>query len=652
MTATAFPHLFSPLKFRNKTARNRIVSTGHDTCLPEHGEITDSYIEYQRRRAKGGVGVIVTQVAGVHETARYTSHLIMASSDECIPGYQRLAAACQAEGALVFSQLFHPGREIMESANGMLAVAYSASASPNERFRMMPRAMDLALLREIVQGYAGAARRMWQAGMDGVELVGSHGYLPAQFLNPRLNQRQDAYGGSLENRLRFTREVLAAMRAATDEDFVIGLRLSAGERDENGLTEPEALEAAKLLDGAIDYLSLCVGTSVSYGGAVHIAAPMALPAAYTAPLAAAYTRALGVPVIITGRINQPQEAEAILARGEADACGMTRAMICDPEMPGKAKEGRFDDIRACIGCNQACIHHFHRGLPISCIQHPESGRETVFKPVEKVGAPKKVMVIGGGPAGMKAASVAAARGHQVTLFEASGRLGGQANLAQLVPGRSEFGGIVTNLTRECELTGVEIRKNTSVDRAVIEDFAPDAVVLATGAVPYVPPMETDDQIQVVTAWQVLRREVKVGARVVVFDWRADWIGPGIAELLAREGSRVDLAINALHVGESLPYYVRDPIAGNLHKLGVSITPYARLVGCFGDSAFFQHTASGEAMEFEGVDTLVLAAGHSPFDPLRAELEEMGLSYQAVGDCLTARTAEEAVYEGMLAGRAV
>lgn len=652
MTKAAFPHLFQPLKIRGKTARNRIVSTGHDTCLPEHGTVTESYIEYQRRRAKGGVGLIVTQVAGVHETARYTSHLIMANSDDCIPGYRKLAEACHAEGALVCSQLFHPGREIMESANGMLAVAYSASVSPNERFRMMPRAMNVALLHEIVESYGAAARRMWQAGLDGVELVASHGYLPAQFLNPRLNRREDDYGGSLENRLRFTREVLAAMRAATDEAFIIGMRLSAGERDENGLSEAEALEAAKALDGEIDYLSLCVGTSVSYGGAVHIAPPMALPAAYTAPLAKDYTKALSVPVIVTGRINQPQEAEQVIAKGEADACGMTRAMICDPEMPQKAEAGRFDDIRACIGCNQACIHHFHRGLPISCIQHPESGREIAFKPVTKVASPRRVMVIGGGPAGLKAASVAAARGHQVTLFEGEARLGGQANLAQLLPHRSEFGGIVTNLTRECELAGVEIRRNSRVDRAAIEAFAPEAVVLATGAKPYLPAMETDGEMQVVTAWQVLKREVKVGGRVVVFDWRADWIGPGIAELLAREGSSVDLALNALHVGESLPYYVRDPIAGNLHRLGIKVTPYARLMGAFGDSAFFQHTASEEAMIFEGVETLVLAAGHSPEDPLRADLEEMGLEFHAIGDCLTARTAEEAVYEGMLAGRAV
>lgn len=649
---TAFPHLFQPLTIRGATLKNRIMSSGHDTCLPEHGLINDAYIAYQEARARGGAGLIVTQVAGVHETARYTSHLIMADSDACIPGYRRLTETCHAHGAVVVSQLFHPGREIMESANGMLAVAYSASATPNERFRMMPRAMSPAMIAEIVQGYGEAARRMRQAGLDGVEFVGSHGYLPAQFLNPRVNHRQDAYGGGLENRLRFLREALAAMRAATDEDFIIGLRLSASEKDEAGLTHAETLEAAKALQGEIDYLSITLGTSASLGGAVHIAPPMSLPAAYTVPEARAFKQALAIPVFVVGRINQPQEAEAAIARGDADVCGMTRAMICDPAMPAKAEAGRFDDIRACIGCNQACIHHFHRGLPISCIQHPESGRELEFGAHMQAASRRRVMVVGGGPAGLKAAAIAAARGHEVTLFEAAPRLGGQALLAQLLPQRAEFGGIATNLARECELAGVTIRRNTRVDAALIREVAPDAVILATGAQPYLPPMETDGEMQVVTAWQVLRREVKVGARVVVTDWRADWIGPGIAELLAREGSRVDLAVSGLHMGETLPYYLRDTTAAALHRLGIAVTPYARLVGTFGDTVFLQHTASGEPIEVEAVDTLVLCAGHMPQDGLAAEIAAMGLECHQIGDALTARTAEEAVYEGMLAGRAV
>lgn len=649
-----FPHLFQPLKIRGAVLKNRIMSTGHDTCLPENGLVTESYVAYQQARAKGGAGLIVTQVAGVHETARYTSHLIMATSDACIPGYRRLAEACHAHGAVVVAQLFHPGREIMESADGLLAVAYSASATPSERFRVRPRPMSREMIAEIVTGYAEAARRMKEAGLDGAEFVGSHGYLPAQFLNPRVNRREDEYGGPLENRLRFLTEALDAMRAAVGEDFILGMRISADEREASGagLTHAETLEAAKALESRLDYLSITVGTSATLGGAVHISAPMNFAAAYAAPEARSYKQALKIPVFVVGRINQPQEAEAVVARGEADVCGMTRALICDPEMPAKAEAGLFDDIRACIGCNQACIHHFHRGLPISCIQHPETGRELRFGEHPPAERRRRVMVVGGGPAGLKAAAVAAARGHEVTLFEAEKHLGGQARLAQLLPHRAEFGGIVTNLTRECELAGVAFRRGARVEAATIRDFAPEAVILATGAAPYVPPLETDGEMRILTAWQVLRREARPGARVLVADSRSDWIGPGVAELLAREGASVDLAVGGLHMGEALPFYVRDVTAGALHKLGVRVTPYARLIGAYGDSVFMQHAASGEPIEFEGVDTLVLSLGHSPVEDLAPEILAMGLELRQIGDCLAPRTAEEAVYEGMIAGRSV
>ena len=650
--AGPFPHLFRPLAIRGVTIRNRILSTGHDTTLPTDGRVNEALVEYHRARAKGGAGLIVTQVAGVHETARYTSHLLMATDDGCIEGYRRLAAACHAEGCAVFSQLFHPGREIMESADGLLAVAYAPSSTPNERFHVMPRALDVPMIGEIVAGYASAAARMRAAGLDGVEVVASHGYLPAQFLNPRVNRRADGYGGSDDNRRRFLSEVLAAIRAATDEGFVVGLRISADERDENGLTAAEALAACVALEPLLDYVNVTTGTSATMGGAIHIAPPMAYRPGYFAADAGAFRRALKVPVFVAGRINQPQEAERILAEGQADMCGMTRAMICDPAMPAKAARGAVDDIRACIGCNQACIGHFHRGLPISCIQHPETGRELAYATLPPAPRRRKVMVAGGGPAGMKAAAVAAARGHDVTLYEAAPQLGGQAQLAQLLPRRAEFGGIVTNLAREMDLAGVRVVRGRRVDRALVEAEAPEAVILATGALPYVPGIETDGTVRIVTAWDVLRGQAKAGGRVVVADWRCDWIGPGIAEKLAREGSRVDLAVSGTHPGEVLPLYVRDDIAAELHRAGVGVTPYARLYGTSGDTVFCQHVTSGGAIAFEGVETVVLCLGHSPDDCLGAALAGLPVEVLRAGDCLAPRTAEEAVYEGLKAGCAV
>jgi 2,4-dienoyl-CoA reductase-like NADH-dependent reductase (Old Yellow Enzyme family) len=649
MTADAFPHLFQPLQIRSVRLKNRIMSSGHDTTLPTDGLINDALIAYHAARAQGGAGLIVSQVAGVHETARYTSHMLMAVSDDCIEGYRRLAEVCHAEGCALFSQLFHPGREIMEGGDGLLTVAYAPSVSPNERFRVMPRQLDQRMIDEIVAGYAAAARRMHAAGIDGVEFVASHGYLPAQFFNPRVNRRSDAYGGALENRLRFAVDALKAMRAETSEDFVIGMRISTSERDEQGLTGDEALDISRRLEPLLDYVSLTAGTSASLGGAVHIVPPMAYRNAYLAGDAARFRQALAIPVFVTGRINQPQEAEAVVASGSADVCGMTRAMICDPAMPGKAEAGLTDDIRACIACNQACIGHFHRGVPISCIQHPETGRELKFGTLTPAARPKSVMVVGGGPAGLKAAAVAGSRGHRVTLYEAAPQLGGQALLAQQLPRRAEFGGIVTNLAREVERANVRVVRGTRVDRALVETEKPDAVILATGAKPYRPDIEQDGSIQIVDAWQVLRREVKTGSRVVVADWRCDWIGPGIAELLTGEGCSVELAVNGTHAAELLPLYVRDNIAAELHRIGVRTTPYARLYGFDGGTVYMQHTVSELPILFEDVETLVLCLGHEPVDELGEMLRSLVPEVHIIGDSLAPRTAEEAVYEGLKVG---
>ncbi|WP_350402900.1 FAD-dependent oxidoreductase [Pseudomonas sp. W17] len=642
---SAFPHLFAPLQIRGKRLKNRIMSSGHDTSMPTDNLVNEQLIAYHRARAEGGVGLIVLQVAGVHDSARYTSHVLMATDDACIDGYRRLAETCHAHGTVVLSQIFHPGREIMESADGLLAVAYAPSAVPNERFRVMPRALDQDMIDEIIQGYADAARRLHQAGLDGVELVASHGYLPAQFINPRVNRRSDGYNGELEQRLRFIREILDAMRASTDAEFIIGLRISADERDPEGLTEDESLAAVQLLQGQLDYVHIVAGTSASLGGAVHIVPPMAVEAAYLAREAGTFKAGLSIPLFVTGRINQPQEAEAIIAKGQADVCGMTRALICDPQMPNKSNSGHAEDVRACIACNQACIGHFHKGLPISCIQHPETGRELLYGQPKPSTRGKRIMVVGGGPAGMKAAAVAAQRGHRVTLYEASAQLGGQIQLAQLLPRRSEFGGASTNLQREMQLAGVEVVRNTRVDRALIEREKPDHVIIATGAQPYWPNFERGGELQVVDAWQVLRDEVQLGRSVVVVDWRCDWIGPGIAERLVRAGHQVQLAVNGTHCGESLPLYVRDQMAGELHKLAIPIIPYARLYGCDDSTVYLQHTASGEPMLLENVDSLVLCQGHQSVDDLGQQLKGL-VPFQRIGDCLAPRTVEEAIHEGL------
>jgi 2,4-dienoyl-CoA reductase-like NADH-dependent reductase (Old Yellow Enzyme family) len=469
-----FPHLLSPLAVGSATLKNRIMSTGHETNL-SGTTISDAYLAYQESRARGGAGLIVLEVGGVHRTAYFHSHCLMVHTDDCIPGYTRMAERLHPHGTTVFAQLFHPGREVLGSDDGTHAVGYAPSEIPNERYKVMPRAMTPALIEDVIDGYARSAERMKRAGLDGVEIVASHGYLPAQFLNPHSNRRTDDWGGGFENRLRFLRETVLAVRQAVAGDWVSGLRISADEMDTVGLGPDEVLDACVALagTGALDYVNLIAGTSDTYKGAIHIVPPMTVETGYVAPLAARIREQIDVPVFVTGRINDPRIAERIIAEGQADVCGMTRALITDPRMPAKAAEDRVDDIRACIGCNQACIGHMITGYPISCIQYPESGRELEYGERHRAGKRKTVMVVGGGPAGMKAAAVAAERGHDVTLYEAAPRLGGQVQLAQLLPGRDEFGGLVTNLAREVELAQVKVVTGHTVTAELVAETNPD-----------------------------------------------------------------------------------------------------------------------------------------------------------------------------------
>ncbi len=642
------PHLLSEIEIGSCTIKNRIVSTGHHTYLADV-EPGDPLIDYHEARAKGGAGLIVSEIIAVHETAGFSKDLLCASDRASIPAFRRLAATCQRHGAKVFGQLFHPGREILSATGGMLPVAYAPSSVPNERFHIMPREMSETLIRDIVSGFALNAAHLAEAGYDGIEIVASHGYLPAQFLNPRVNLRDDAYGGDAERRLQFVREVAQAVRAAA-EGLTVGLRISGAELDDTGLSQDEVAAACEGLADEFDYFSVVAGTSATLGGSVHIVPPMGLEHGYVAPFAASVREATGKPVIATGRINQPQIAEQIIAAGDADLCGMTRALICDPLMPAKAAVGELDDIRACIGCNQACIGRAHKGLGVSCIQYPESGREIEFPNHPPAPLPKQVVVVGGGPGGMKAAAVAASRGHTVTLLEKASQLGGQARLAQLLPGREEFGGIITNLARELEMSGAQVQTGVADAAAVVSALQPDAIILATGAKPYVPALDGLDSAHCVTAWQVLQNEVNPGTRVVIADWRSDWIGIGLAERLALAGSSVTLCVNAAMAGEAVQLYARNHYVGRLHKLGVTIRTHMRLFGADEDTAYFQDTLTGDPVLVENTDTLVLSMGHVGDEDVHKTFDNLAERVIPIGDCVTARTAEEAVYEGMLAGR--
>ena len=339
---TRFPHLFSPFTIGPVTFKNRLFSTGHGTRLGNR-VINDELLAYHRARAKGGAGLIITEVAGVHETAYYTARTLKADTDECIPGYRRLAEMCHGYDCKVIGQLFHAGREITMLPDGSLPVVYSASAVPNERFHAVPRAMSKAFIAEIVECYAKGAARFAEAGLDGVEIVAAHGYLLAQFLNPSINRRADEYGGSAENRRRIIVEIAKAVRATLGKR-VMGLRISGAEPDQpGGLGPDETIEICRALEPHFDYMNVTFGSISTLGSTLHSVPPMAFEAGYLAPVAGKVKRELSRPVLISGRINRPDIAERIIESGQADMCAMTRGLIADPELPNKAREGRVED---------------------------------------------------------------------------------------------------------------------------------------------------------------------------------------------------------------------------------------------------------------------------------------------------------------------
>ncbi len=646
----SFTHLFSPLTVGKVEIKNRIFSTGHQTNMVSDGLPTDRLVAYQEAKAKGGAGLLILEAARMHETAAGAGHILDVRSDDAITALRPLAAAVKRHDCRIFGQLAHPGVASVRFLQDIRQPVYSASAVRDNRFKNVPRPLSRDLIGSVVEGYAAGAGRLMKAGFDGVEVTASHGMLPAQFLNPCLNHRDDEYGGGGENRTRFLREIFAAIRRRVAADFVVGLRISLDEREQNGLTPAEAIAACRILDatGDFDFFNVIAGSMAGPAGSIHVVPPMWIEAGYLAEDARSLKGLLDHPVFVAGRINQPQIAERILAEGQADMCGMTRAMISDPRMANKAEAGRLEEIRACVGCNQACIGHFQSGLAVSCIQNPATGRELRVQAAAPIRARKRILVAGGGPAGMKAAATAAERGHEVPLYEATAHLGGQAQLAQSLPGRAEFGGLITNLTGELQRAGVTLRTGAPVDRHLVAETAPDAVVIATGARPFWPDRATFEGAQVVDAWQVLRNEANVGPRVVVADWRGDWIGLGLAEKLARDGCAVRLAVAGPMAGEALQSYTRDHWIGLLHGLGVRVTPNARLFGADRDTVYCQHAITGDPIELGDTDTLVLSYGHEPQGDLERDLDGIDLPKHVIGDCLSPRSAEEAVYEGWAA----
>jgi len=633
-----FPYLLSPLRLGSITVSNRIVFAAHLTNLAQANRPGPDLVAYYEERARGGAGLIITEEQSVHPTDHPYERLIRAYDDSVIPDYQELTRRIHAHGTSVLAQINHNGGQASSIYTRLPVWAPSSVADP--LFREVPKEMEPAEIASVVAAYARVARHVRAGGFDGAELQASHSSLLRQFLSPYANRRSDRYGGSVDKRARIVREVVEAVRSAVGRDFVLGIRIPGDEFIDGGLTLEHSLQTVRILaaDGLLDYFNTSLGTATHtlfmVEGSMHV------PPGYQLYAAAALREVTDLPVVGVGRIKDPIQAEQVLRSGVCDLIGMVRQQIAEPETARKAREGRQEEIRLCISCNQDCIGREGLNLEIGCIENPATGHEREFlSPAPRPpGRRRRVLVVGGGPAGMQCGVVAARRGCDVTLCEAEAELGGQVRLATRVPNRAEFGDLARNLEGELRRQRVDVRLGSRVTAEQVLAERWDAVVCCTGARPDRPAPH------VLSVWDVMRGAA-VGERVAVVDLVGFHQATSTAEWLAQRGHRVELLTPALTAGQDLGLTLD---LENWHRrvlaLGLRIFTSVAPLGYQQGIVQAVEAYSGRMVEFGPYDTVVVANHGRPDDQLYFELKG-SVEVHRAGDSVVPRRAGDAINEG-------
>ncbi|MGZ4565782.1 MAG: mycofactocin system FadH/OYE family oxidoreductase 2 [Blastococcus sp.] len=635
---TAFPRLFSPLAIGPVTVPNRVVFPAHLTNYAVDGLPTARHAAYYGARAAGGCGLVITEEHTVHPSDGAYEKAIRGYDPAVLPGYRRLTDAVHTAGGVVFAQLNHHGGQ----GSGLYTrrPLWAPSAVPDPLFREVPRAMDADDVAAVVAAFAEVAARCAEGGFDGVEVQASQSALLRQFLSRATNRRTDGYGGPLENRARLLFEVLTAVRAAVGPGVAVGVRLAGEEHVDDGTTLDECVAVARLVAGRVDVVNTTVGVATATLG--RVVPPMTTQPGYALHVAAAVRAAIGVPVIGVGRFVEPAQAEQALADGACDLVGVVRGQIADPEFAAKARAGRPGEIRTCLGCNQECVGRVGRGAALGCVQNPSAGRETLPAPRRRG---RRVLVVGGGPAGLRAAAAAAEGGHAVTLVERSAEVGGALALAARAPGREGLWPLVLDAAAACRRAGVELRTSVPADVDLVLAESPDVVVLATGARPERPAWAVGERV--VDVREVLAgRAAPVGA-VLVVDELGTAAATSVAELLGSRGCAVEVTTPAMVVGQDLGVTLDRErwqrraaelgIAQSTDRLVRSVVAGERLT-----VELVEHpTGVAETRE---VDWVVGATHPRPDDALGHALEGSGIEVHRIGDCVTPRDAGAATRE--------
>ncbi|WP_374375025.1 FAD-dependent oxidoreductase [Dongia sp.] len=658
----AFAHLFQPLDLRHKTLKNRIVFGAHTANMSEGGLPGDRHLGYYRERARGGAAMIVVEPVPVNQHAVLTRGNFRHGDDAVIPHFRRITDACHEHGTVMIQQLYHVGAH--GDWDNSFAANHSPSGAPSMHDSDGSHRMSATEIEQTIADFAAAAGRAQAAGYDGVELMAAYNAIIEQFWSPLANKRDDKYGGSFEKRMQFSHDLLAAIRRKVGEDFIIGMAISLDPGSPAALTIEQQIEIALWHEklSLYDYTTLGTG---SYFDFTKIIPPFVYEDKMGAPFAEAMKAAMStMRVQAESHIRTPENADYVIASGQADTVSIVRGQIADPHLANKAKAGRPEDVRGCISCNQMCWGRRSRDYWISCLINPSAGREfewggDTFTPAQQ---PKSVLVVGGGPAGLEAARVAAERGHRVILAEATDHLGGQFRLAGLQPRRGQITDLIAWYEGQLAKLQVEVRLNTYLEKGEIAALKADAVVLATGSQPGMtgwqrglPHQETLPGVDGPHVWSVedvMRREARLGKRVLILDDAGNWRGPGTAWHLAEKEHEVTLLTADAYVGRDLARTAADfPMRSRLKKLGVTFVTDAVILAWHGDGATIRDLSTGEERR-PPFDSLVLATTNVAETGLQEELAAAAIDFRAVGDCLAPRQAAAAIYEGRKLGLAL